>query len=77
MSNTAKVVVMEQPFKVRPCNKKELYNHFKVSKHIFNRWIKAIEPQLGKPIGGLYSVKQVLFIIETYGTPCQIVNEAA
>jgi hypothetical protein len=49
----------------------------RVSKYIFNRWTKAIEPQLGKPIAGVYSTRQVLLIIETYGVPCQVVNQAA
>ncbi len=77
MSQTAKVVVMEKPFEVRPYSKKELYERIGISKYIFNRWTKAIEPQLGKPIGGVYSVRQVLFIVETFGLPCQVVNQAA
>ncbi len=77
MSNSAKVIVMERPFEVKPYSKKELYEQMRVSKYIFNRWTKAIEPQLGKPIAGVYSARQVLLIIETYGVPCQVVNQAA
>ncbi|MBI3519175.1 MAG: hypothetical protein U0W65_11750 [Bacteroidia bacterium] len=77
MSQSAKVVVMERPFEVKPYSKKELYERIGISKYIFNRWVKAIEPQLGKPIGGVYSVRQVLLIVETFGMPCQIVNQAA
>lgn len=74
---SAKVIVMEKPFEVKPYSKKELYERIGITKYIFNRWIKAIEPKLGKPIGGVYSVRQVLLIIETYGLPCQVVNQAA
>ncbi len=73
----AKVVVMEKPFVLKPYSKKEIRTLMGVSKHIMQRWLKAIEPQLGQPIAGLYSVKQVQIIIEAYGVPGQVVNEAA
>jgi hypothetical protein len=73
----AKVVVMEKPFVLKPYSKKELRSIIGVSKYILNKWLDAIEPQLGKPVAGLYSVKQVQLIIETYGVPGQVVNEAA
>ena len=73
----AKVVVMEKPFVLKPYSKKESRTLMGVSKHIMQRWLKAIEPQLGQPIAGLYSVKQVQIIIEAYGVPGQVVNEAA
>lgn len=74
---SAKIVVMEKPFVLKAYSKKELRNIMEVSEYIFNKWLKLIEPQLGKPIAGLYSPKQVSFIIETYGLPGQIVNQAA
>lgn len=73
----AKVVVMERPFVLKPYSKKELRNIMGVSKYIMNKWLKVIEPQLGQPVAGLYSVKQVQLIIESYGVPGQVVNEAA
>lgn len=73
----AKVVVLEKPFVLKPYSKKELRSLIGVSKYILNRWLKIIEPQLGQPIAGLYSVKQVQLIVDTYGIPGQIVNEAA
>lgn len=76
MSQSAKVIVMERPFHVKPYSKKELYDKMNVSKYIFSKWISKLQPQLGQPIGGVYNVKQVLLIIETYGVPCQIVNQA-
>ena len=77
MIQTAKVITMEKPFDIKPYSKKELYERIGVSKYIFNRWIKAIEPRLGKPIAGVFSARQVLLIVETYGVPCQVVNQAA
>lgn len=74
---TAKVVVMEKPFELKAYSKKELRNIMDVSEYILNKWLKLIEPQLGKPVAGLYSPKQVALIIETYGLPGQIVNQAA
>ena len=73
----AKVVFMEKPFELRPYSKKELITLMGVSYYILTKWLKRIELQLGKPIAGLYSPKQVQLIIETYGIPGQIVNEAA
>ncbi len=77
MNTTAKIIVMEKPFELKPYGKKEMYHLLGISKHIFNRWMKSIQPQLGEAIGGLYNVKQVLLIIDTYGVPGQIVNQAA
>lgn len=73
----AKVIVMERPFVLKPYSKKELRNIMGVSKYIMQRWLKAIEPQLGQPVAGLYSVKQVQLIIDSYGVPGCVVNEAA
>ena len=77
IAKPTKVVIMERPFEIKPCSKKELYEAMNVSKYIFNKWIKALQPKLGEPLGGLYNPKQVLLIIEAYGVPCQVVNEAA
>ncbi|MBA2611321.1 MAG: hypothetical protein H0U95_05065 [Bacteroidetes bacterium] len=77
MSQSAKIVVMEKPFEVRPYNKKEMYKQMNVSKYIFTKWVKALEPTLGRVLGGVYNVRQVTLIIETYGVPFQIVNQAA
>jgi len=72
-----KVIQMARPFVLRPYSKKELRTIMGISKHVLNTWLKAIEGELGLPIAGLYSVKQVLKIIEHYGVPGQVVNEAA
>jgi hypothetical protein len=73
----AKVIVMEKPFVLKAYSKKELRIIMEVSDYIFTKWLKIIEPQLGRPVAGLYSPKQVAFIIETYGLPGQVVNQAA
>ena len=51
----------------RPRNKKELADLFGVSVHILNLMIQAVKDQVGEPIGKLYSVKQVEFLVNTYG----------
>lgn len=51
----------------RPHNKTELAELLGVSVHILNLMIKPVKDQLGEPIGGLYSVKQVELMVNTYG----------
>lgn len=63
-------------FKVKPCSKKELQVALGVSKYVLNTWLKNIEEDLGPPISGLYSVKQVQFIIEKFGLPGYLIREA-
>jgi hypothetical protein len=72
-----KVIQMAKPFVLRPYSKKELRALMGISKHVLNTWLKVIEPELGQPLAGLYSVKQVQIIIGHYGIPGQVVNEAA
>ena len=72
-----KVIQMARPFVLRPYSKKELRTIMGISKHVLNTWLKVIESELGVPIAGLYSVKQVQIIIEHYGVPGQVLNEAA
>jgi len=72
-----KVIQLAKPFVLRPYSKKELRTLMGISKHVLNTWLKVIEEELGLPIAGLYSVKQIQVIINHYGVPGQIVNEAA
>ena len=51
----------------RPRNKSELADLLGVSVHILNLMLKAVKDQLGEPFGKLYSVKQVEFMLNTYG----------
>jgi hypothetical protein len=51
----------------RPHSKRELADLLGVSVHILNKMIEPIKEQLGEPFGGLYSVKQVELMINTYG----------
>lgn len=73
----AKVIVMEKPFELKPYNKKELIALMEVSEYVFTKWLKALQPELGQVIGKMYNVKQVKLIIEAYGVPGQVVNQAA
>jgi hypothetical protein len=72
-----KVIQMAKPFVLRPYSKKELRTLMGISKHVLNTWLKAIEGELGLPIAGLYSVKQVQIIVEHFGVPGQTLSEAA
>lgn len=51
-----------------PMNKKCICDELGVSLFILNNWIAAVEAELGKPVGRLYSIKQVNFLIERYGS---------
>jgi len=73
----SKVVYLEKPFVLKPYSKKELRAFMCVSKYIMIKWLNAMQPQLGEPVGGLYSIKQVQLIIDTYGVPGQLICEAA
>lgn len=64
-----------RPFVVKPSSKKELRTYLGISKHIFNKWLRTIEDELGEPICGLYSPKQVQFIIERFGPSGHLVRE--
>ncbi|MBX3164696.1 MAG: hypothetical protein KF900_09450 [Bacteroidetes bacterium] len=70
-----KVTVMKEAFVLKPYTKKEICQILGIPKHIRQKWLKAIEPSIGKPMGNLYSTKQVKFIIDTYGISGKIVNE--
>jgi len=72
-----KVVYLERPFVLKPYSKKELSNLLQITPHILRVWLKALQPELGQPLGGLFTIRQVEFIIDAYGIPGQIVNEAA
>ncbi len=72
-----KVVYLDRPFVLKPYSKKELDSLLKISPCVRRAWLKALQPELGEPIGGLFSMRQVEFIINAYGIPGQIVNEAA
>jgi len=72
-----KVVVLEKPFVLKTYSKKELSNLLQISPCVLRAWLKALQPDLGEPIGRLFSVRQVEIIINAYGIPGQIVNEAA
>ncbi len=66
---------LEKPFMLKPCSKKELSHLFQISPLLLRSWLKAIQPDLGEPVGGLFSVNQVEFMIGAYGIPGKIVNE--
>ena len=63
------------PFTIKACSKKELRIALGVSKHVFNKWLKAVEHEIGLPVCGLYSAKQVQMIIEKFGLPGYLIRE--
>lgn len=70
----AKIVYLEKPFELRPYSKKELMELFEVKDRVLTKWLNALQPELGKQLGRLYSVRQVKLIIERYGVPGQVVD---
>lgn len=68
---------MEKPFELKAYNKKELIDLMGVSYYIFTKWLKKLQPELGEPVAGVYSPRQVKMIVDAYGVPGQIVNQAA
>jgi len=62
---------------VRACNKKELQALLGVSLHILNKWLDSIAQELGEPICGLYSARQVQLIIDRFGIPDKTYRPAA
>ncbi len=73
----AKVITLEKPFQLRPYSKGELVNSYDISLYVLNKWIDALQPQMGNVIARTLNVKQVKLFVETYGVPGQIVSEAA
>jgi len=57
---------------VRPYLLKELQNIYDISHPTFTKWMKSIEPQLGKKIGAYYTVRQVEIIFKNFGVPYKI-----
>jgi len=51
----------------KPRNQKALAALLGVTPKVLRLMIKAVEKELGEPIGGVYCVKQVLFMVEKYG----------
>jgi predicted DNA-binding transcriptional regulator YafY len=61
-SNEENRIVIE-----RPRNKKELAQLLGVSVKVLRKMIAPVLQELGQPIGGLYSVNQVVFMVNKYG----------
>src|SRR3954467_15853320 len=64
---SAKLIYLEKPFVLKGYSKKELRNLLEVSEYVLKKWLAALQPQLGEPTAGIYSVSQVKLIIEKYG----------
>lgn len=75
--NSAKVIVLETPFTLKPYCKGDLVILYSVSLYILNKWLKALEPQMGKIVGRTLSIRQMEIFTHHYGIPGQVVNEAA
>lgn len=75
---TAKILTLEQPFALKPYTKTQLLKLYRpISLYVLNKWLKEIEPQTGRIIGRTLSAKQMKILVETYGLPQQMVNQAA
>jgi len=51
----------------RPRNQKELAQLLGVTVKVIRLMIKSVKAELGEPLGGVYCVKQVLFMVEKFG----------
>lgn len=58
---------MSQP--IKPMNTKEIAALYKVSNHIFCRWLKLITDKVGKQVGRTWNIKQIEIMYEHFGTP--------
>ena len=52
---------------IEPLNKKGLANVLGVSIYILNRMLDMCKDEVGKPVGTMYSQKQVQFMIIRFG----------
>lgn len=57
---------------IQPCTTKCLMEIYGVSFKIFKKHIKPFEKEIGKKIGQLFTIKQVITIIEHLGLPLHI-----
>lgn len=56
-------------FELRAYNTAELAKLYKVNYRTFNRWLKPHRPLIGERVGHMYTVNQVLIIINRLGLP--------
>lgn len=74
----AKILMLENPFPIKPYTKGELVKLYRpITLYVFNKWLDAIKDELGPIIGRTLSVEQVRILIIRYGVPKQIVKEVA
>ena len=75
---TAKVIVMDHPFILKPYTKAQLLKLYRpVSRYVLNKWLKEIESQIGPIIAGTLSIKQMEVFTKRFGIPGQPVRQAA
>jgi hypothetical protein len=72
-----KIKFIPKAFELKPCTKKEIQNLLGVGPYVITSWLKSIEAELGKPVGGLYSIRQVQIIIEKFGIPGELIFNMA
>ena len=54
---------------LKPYSFKELKSVYGVSSHVLRKWLGTIDGELGKREGGLYNIKQVDYIFNSFGVP--------
>jgi Domain of unknown function (DUF4248) len=59
---------------IQSYSKAELRDKYKVSREVFSRWIKGLEPLLSQysPTSKVFTPAQVQIIFEQLGTPSEI-----
>lgn len=57
---------------IKPYRVKDLAAIFDVNVQTLKRWMSKYPAELGDKVGNYYSVKQVLFCMETFGLPQKI-----
>lgn len=76
--STPKILVMEQPFQLKPYTKTQLVKMYRpITMYVLNKWLKEIAPQTGAIIGRTLSIKQMEIFVQCFGIPGQLVKEAA
>lgn len=77
-SPSAKIMVMEQAFPIKPYSKTQLIKLYRpITLYVLNKWLKEIEPQTGPIIGRMLSIKQMEIFVQRYGVPGQALKQAA
>ncbi len=67
MKNPQSTTEKNKGVTIEPLNKKGLANVLGVSVYILNRMLELCKEEVGKPIGTMYSQRQVQYMINRFG----------